>query len=1072
METPIKSTCGKLAALAIAAYAILPARAGSIVWEGAQNITGTGDARTEGTLLYAYAKGTATLNGVPFADGLSTASAAQTSYIPNNAASPQDIKLYGNGDSIHPTTQSMSAPSGCDILKSFVYNSTANIMTVTLQNLTEGHRYLVQLWVQDSRNNTNLRTRYVRPDGNAAAQAQYYVSSTGYGQHVTGIFVATGTTQDFTLNPGASKGTACAQINAIQVRDLGVGGIAWEEAQNITGTGDARTEGTLLYAYAKGTATLNGVAFADGFTDGFSTSTGTATNFIPSNAETPKDIEVSVGTPGVVLHTTQALSVPTGCDILKNFIYDHKETTATVTLRNLVAGRRYLVQFWANDTRTSGNCKTRFEVVDGVNVVKYCNGSYGQHITGTFTAADDTQSFTLTPQRGSSTSGSAQINAIQVRDLGAIDWEPAQNITGTGDARIEGTLLYAYAINSATLNGVNFAAGFDVSGTQTATIPNNEATPDDIEFTAAAGNIAKTTQSIAAPSGCEIIKSFIYCENFNVNATVMLRNLTPGNRYLVQFWANDTRTASNLRTRSELVDGGNEVKYCNGSCGQHVTGTFTAVSDTVFFTLSPLRGSCTSGCAQINAIQVRDLGAVATQTWSGAAGTSLSWNGQNWDGNANTWTGGNDAVFATDGAIADVDSSTWANSVTFNENATVTGSKTLSVTEVSVASGVSAAISAPTVGALTKTGAGTLVLGSSRTTATTLSEGVLELSDGVSLDWQNFRIEGGALTAGVIRASGELSLCACNSGEYVVTNELEVTMPNAQVFWGYDHIADGVFKIEKVTLKDAYGMPFFFGTRKANAGETGPYHFYIGGGGLCFGAGAHRAARYETGSGKNNKPVHIDPWHSDYHIYAKDAADDTQDFHMSILTHFGTTDENGIARTVTADGIFAGSAAMHIDGAGTFVCNAVNTYSGAVSVNDTATLAVNAGKKVTSGAITVGATATLEVAQSGTVALGGSLSLADGATLAFNYTDKTVPVLDATDKTVTFGGASNIVVKVSAADGKRARGGANVLTSGGKFAGANVTLVTGAPDWAKGVRVVDGEIVLNVRPSGMIIIVK
>ena len=1604
----MKKLTGKTAILAaaIAASAILPARAGSIVWEGAQNITGTGDARTEGTLLYAYAKGTATLNGVPFADGLSTASAAQTSYIPNNAASPQDIKLYGNGDSIQATTQNMSAPAGCDILKSFVYNSTANIMTVTLQNLTEGHRYLVQLWVQDSRNNTNLRTRYVRPDGNAAAQAQYYVSSTGYGQHVTGIFVATGTTQDFTLNPGASKGTACAQINAIQVRDLGVGGIAWEEAQNITGTGDVRTEGTLLYAYAKGTATLNGVAFADGFTDGFSTSTGTATNFIPSNAETPKDIEVSVGTPGVVLHTTQALSVPTGCDILKNFIYDVKETTATVTLRNLVAGRRYLVQFWANDTRTSGNCKTRFEVVDGVNVVKYCNGSYGQHITGTFTAADDTQSFTLTPQRGSSTSGSAQINAIQVRDLGAIDWEPAQNITGTGDVNTAGTLLYAYALGTATLNGVAFADGFTtVSGTGTTCIPNNADSPKDIEFSLASGDVGNTTQPISVPSGCDILKSFIY-GSYDVGATVTLRNLTPGNRYLVQFWVHDPRTSGNIKSRLEIVDSGYAVKYCNGSYGQHITGLFTAAADSVFFTLTPQKGSAAYGAVQINAIQVRDLGNPAektTQTWSGAAGTSLSWNGQNWDGNANVWTIGNDAVFATDGAIADVDSDTVAASMAFEGDATVTGTGTIIAPEVNVADGKTATIGAQTSGALEKTGAGTLVLGSSRSAVTTLSEGTLELSGTASLNMANFTFgtdaakpvtlrvgptatlannsgtwdtgagvtstvikeggdwafsgsllfgndpdaamtfrheggtlsaagwialgnvagaglstmvvdggtvsstwagtdaanpfrivigtradgrmvvtggaalnsasglslgygndangtldisdggivavngdvifgyasdnagsgtvnlgeggtlvadtirthdvnsipavinfdggtlkarsdgktlihahadmsvkiganggtidangkfayigseilsgvdggtdggmtfkgggtvsanrlryagkttveigttlrlmkaddlcgglvvtlpedatgetlpngvykvvvlfgenetfpadvlehvvvpsgvslrvadtgrsivcvhgedpgfvwiggasgslgdavnwanghvptngtscfiasavdanltvagdfapssitfsqdsaavtitgaaisgmsaitnlsvtthvfnvpvafadeilvvqkakswdsranssirfaggvtgttfadgtsrylngaftlsdvtgwvantygsdsrwgipagssltipvatdthelalgdnatAGGAFTTGVMRTSARLS--CWNAGECVVTDELVMTLPNGDLHLCYDYSV-GHFKFEKVTLGssgDAY-KGFYFSASYASSQAT-TRNVWIGAGGLQFTDDANLQAVYVIGN-RVGDVTYVRPWHSDYAIAAKDGI--KRDIHIRRETHFGTTDENGVARTVTANGIFDESGTMHIDGAGRFVVNAVNTYSGAVRVNDTATLAVNAGKKVTSGAITVGATATLEVAQSGTVALGGNLSLADGATLAFNYTDKAVPVLDATDKTVTFGSTSNIVVKVSAADGKRARGGANVLTSGGKFANANVTLATGAPDWAKGVMVVDGEIVLNVRPSGMVIIVK
>ena len=75
-------------------------------------------------------------------------------------------------------------------------------------------------------------------------------------------------------------------------------------------------------------------------------------------------------------------------------------------------------------------------------------------------------------------------------------------------------------------------------------------------------------------------------------------------------------------------------------------------------------------------------------------------------------------------------------------------------------------------------------------------------------------------------------------------------------------------------------------------------------------------------------------------------------------------------------------------------------------------------------------------------------------------------------KTLTLGGQSNVVVKVTAAEGKSAKGGANVLTAGGKFAGANVTLAEGAPKWAKGVSIKDNEIVLDVIPLGTYIFVR
>ena len=64
-------------------------------------------------------------------------------------------------------------------------------------------------------------------------------------------------------------------------------------------------------------------------------------------------------------------------------------------------------------------------------------------------------------------------------------------------------------------------------------------------------------------------------------------------------------------------------------------------------------------------------------------------------------------------------------------------------------------------------------------------------------------------------------------------------------------------------------------------------------------------------------------------------------------------------------------------------------------------------------------------------------------------------------------------MKVSAADGIRPKGGSYQLTSSnGAFAGANVTLAAGAPEWVKGVSVVDGEIVLDAKTTGMMVIVR
>ena len=194
-----------------------------------------------------------------------------------------------------------------------------------------------------------------------------------------------------------------------------------------------------------------------------------------------------------------------------------------------------------------------------------------------------------------------------------------------------------------------------------------------------------------------------------------------------------------------------------------------------------------------------------------------------------------------------------------------------------------------------------------------------------------------------------------------------------------------------------------------------------------------------------------------------------------------TTDytDSSIGRTITGNAVFTMYGTLTVEGKGTFLCNyspvALNgkeAYSGEITVKEPATFAINAGKYPTTGATTVNSGASLKVAQSGTVALGGNLSLGDGAVLGFNYTNMGNPVLALEGKTVTFaeGPTTNVTVRITATEGVRAHSGRNVLTTGGKFADATVTLEAGAPKWVKGVSVENGEIVLEAKPAGTVII--
>ena len=165
--------------------------------------------------------------------------------------------------------------------------------------------------------------------------------------------------------------------------------------------------------------------------------------------------------------------------------------------------------------------------------------------------------------------------------------------------------------------------------------------------------------------------------------------------------------------------------------------------------------------------------------------------------------------------------------------------------------------------------------------------------------------------------------------------------------------------------------------------------------------------------------------------------------------------------------ILAGTGRVVVDFAGT----SSSFYANPVTVTNTATLAIKPGKTMTTGVITVADGATLAVPQSGEVALGGNLTLKNNATLAFNFTERTIaPVLAVSS--VTADGAIKVAVS-----GKwpKVTGAVKTvtLTSGGKFTGKTVELVTeGKPTWAKSVAIENGEIVLEVKPMAIMVLVK
>ena len=199
------------------------------------------------------------------------------------------------------------------------------------------------------------------------------------------------------------------------------------------------------------------------------------------------------------------------------------------------------------------------------------------------------------------------------------------------------------------------------------------------------------------------------------------------------------------------------------------------------------------------------------------------------------------------------------------------------------------------------------------------------------------------------------------------------------------------------------------------------------------------------------------------------------DSHKLLTTGFGDAHPH----VITLNGGFSDNGKVIVAGTGKVVVNHVTeayggkgAYSGSVTVTDTATLAINAGKKLTSGEITIASGAAFEVAQSGTVDLDGNLTLQDGAILAFNFSRATTPSLNINGKTIT--APSTVKIRISSKEKVHPRGGLHFLTTGGGFLGRTLAPADGEyPKWVNSISVNDdGNIVADMEPAGLYISIR
>lgn len=153
------------------------------------------------------------------------------------------------------------------------------------------------------------------------------------------------------------------------------------------------TTGTLVYAYARASCTVNGVAFISAGGDGIDNANCTVNITHSSSTTPPADTESGDYK-----------------DLLGAGWYGY-EGVRTVTLKNLSVGKKYLVQIIAS---RSDFATQSAKAPDGVTTIKFGGSGweYGGSLAGVFTAEAATQEFTITY------TGNSWINGIQVRDLG------------------------------------------------------------------------------------------------------------------------------------------------------------------------------------------------------------------------------------------------------------------------------------------------------------------------------------------------------------------------------------------------------------------------------------------------------------------------------------------------------------------------------------------------------------------------------------------------------------------------------------------------------------------------------
>jgi fibronectin-binding autotransporter adhesin len=189
--------------------------------------------------------------------------------------------------------------------------------------------------------------------------------------------------------------------------------IAFNPAVTISATTDVSTAGSFRYAYhwADTNQIVNGVTIsATNANNGTVGGNLTLSGFGSRNANAFNSTNNPFG----------ALSAPYKAALIGAVYNGTANTTGTVSLLNLTAGRQYLAQLWVNDPRagaTAARTQTVTSAGGNAQMMRFNTtggaGGPGQLVNGIFTADAASQDFAVASWGGSL----PQVNAIQLRDI-------------------------------------------------------------------------------------------------------------------------------------------------------------------------------------------------------------------------------------------------------------------------------------------------------------------------------------------------------------------------------------------------------------------------------------------------------------------------------------------------------------------------------------------------------------------------------------------------------------------------------------------------------------------------------